>query len=139
MSSEFSKALLASAIMLGKHCSCSEDLKHRKYIELPQYRISFNHGINHTQGPAHLISNTNPTVQFTHTQHFSIVRIIVGTRELRLQRESMAMNLRALFSIFIEKRLFRRDSNPRPPAFKAVTLPTEPPRQPSWLGSNHTS
>ena len=29
--------------------------------------------------------------------------------------------------------------NPRPPAFKAVALPTEPPRQPNWLGSNHTS
>ena len=29
--------------------------------------------------------------------------------------------------------------NPQPPAFKAVALPTEPWRQPSWLGSNHTS
>ena len=29
------------------------------------------------------------------------------------------MNLRALFSILIEKKLLRRDSNPRPPAFKA--------------------
>ena len=32
------------------------------------------------------------------------------------------MNLRALFSIFIEKRLLRRDSNPQLPAFKAVAL-----------------
>ena len=40
--------------------------------------------------------------------------------------------VRALFSIFIEKRLLRWDSNPRP-AFKAVALPTEPPRQRSWL------
>ena len=29
--------------------------------------------------------------------------------------------------------------NSQPPAFKGVALPTEPPRQPSWLGSNHTS
>ena len=50
-----------------------------------------------------------------------------------------ATNLRALYSIFIEKRLLRWDSNPRPPVFKEVALPTEPPRQPSWLGSNHTS
>ena len=42
----------------------------------------------------------------------------------------METNLRALFSIFIEKRLLRWDSNPRPPAFKAVALPTESPRQP---------
>ena len=27
----------------------------------------------------------------------------------------------------------------RPPSFKAVALPTEPPWQLSWLGSNHTS
>ena len=32
---------------------------------------------------------------------------------------------------FIEKMLLRWDSNPRPPAFKAVSLLTEPPRQPS--------
>ena len=31
------------------------------------------------------------------------------------------------------------DLNPQPPAFKAVTLPTEPLREPSWLGSNHAS
>ena len=40
---------------------------------------------------------------------------------------------------FVEKRPLRWDSNPRPPTFKAITLTTEPPRQPSWLGSNHTS
>ena len=57
----------------------------------------------------------------------------------RLQSCGKEMNLRALFSIFIEKRLLRWDSNPRPPAFKAVALPTEPPRQPGWLGSNHAS
>ena len=39
-------------------------------------------------------------------------------------KANKAMNLRALFSIFIEKRLLRWDSNPQPPAFKAVTLPT---------------
>ena len=52
-----------------------------------------------------------------------------------LQRQGKEMNMRNLFSIFIEKRLLRRDSNPQPPAF-AVTLPNEPPRQLSWLGSN---
>ena len=57
----------------------------------------------------------------------------------RLQRQGKETNLRALFSLFIEKRLLRWDSNPRPPAFKAVALPTESPRQHSWLGSNHTS
>ena len=57
--------------------------------------------------------------------------------ELISQRKTnKATNLRALFSILIEQRLLRWDSNPRPPAFKAVALPTEPPRQPSWLGSN---
>ena len=51
-----------------------------------------------------------------------------------------ATNLRALFSTFIEKRLLRWDSNPHPPAFKAVVPPTEPPRQPSWLVQiTHTS
>ena len=53
--------------------------------------------------------------------------------ELRLLKANKATNLRGLLSIFIEKRLLRWDSNPRPPAFKAVALPTEPPRQPSWL------
>ena len=36
-----------------------------------------------------------------------------------------------------KKRLLRQDLNPQPPAFKAVAPSTEPPRQPSWLGSNH--
>ena len=39
--------------------------------------------------------------------------------------------MRVLFSIFIEKRLLRWDLKPRPPAFKAVALQTEPPRQPT--------
>ena len=43
------------------------------------------------------------------------------------------------FSIFIEKRLFRWDSNQQPPAFKAATLPTEPQKHSSWLGSNATT
>ena len=59
--------------------------------------------------------------------------------ELRLLKANKAMNLRALFSIFIEKRLLRWDSNPRPPALKAVALRIESPRQLSWFGSNHTS
>ena len=48
--------------------------------------------------------------------------IALDTCEMRLQRQTR----QALFSIFIEKRLLRWDSNPPPPAFKAVTLPTEP-------------
>ena len=51
----------------------------------------------------------------------------------------MKTSLRAPFSIFIEKWLLKWDSNPHPPAFKAAAPPTEPPRQPSWLGLNHTS
>ena len=44
-----------------------------------------------------------------------------------------------LFYFHRKKATYSRwDSNPRPPAFKAVALPTEPPRQPSQ-GSNHTS
>ena len=40
---------------------------------------------------------------------------------------------------FHRKKAAQVGNDPRPPAFKAVALPTEPPRQPSWLGSNHTS
>ena len=54
--------------------------------------------------------------------------------ELQTSKANKATNLRALFSIFIEKRLLRWDSNPRPPAFKAVALPTEPLRLLSWFG-----
>ena len=39
----------------------------------------------------------------------------------------------------LKKGTLRWDSNPRPPTFETVTLPTEPLRQPSWLGSYHTS
>ena len=45
-----------------------------------------------------------------------------------------------LFYFHGEKKwLFKWDLNPQPPAFKAVALPTEPLRQLSLLGSNHTS
>ena len=44
-------------------------------------------------------------------------------------------NLRALIFIFKEKKVFRWDSNPQPPALKAVALPTEPLRQSNWLDS----
>ena len=50
--------------------------------------------------------------------------IVLDTCELRLQMQTRQAP--GLFSIFIEKRLLRWDSNPPPPAFKAVTLPTEP-------------
>ena len=60
--------------------------------------------------------------------------------KFRLQRQGREMNLTALF--FHRKKGYSggtRTHNPRPPASKAVALPTEPPRQPSRLGSNHTS
>ena len=75
----------------------------------------------------------------TYTCTYMFIYMYVPICELRLLKANKATNLRALFSIFIEKRPLRWDSNPRPPAFKTVALPTEPPRQPSWLGSNHTS
>ena len=58
---------------------------------------------------------------------------------VNFRQRQEAINLRAFYSIFIDKRLPRRDSNPQSPTVKAVVLPTEPPRQPSWLGSYHTS
>ena len=78
---------------------------------------------------------THPPPNCIHIFHIVLLHVNLTTKA------NKATNLRALFSISIEKRLLRWDSNPQPPAFKAVALPTEPPRQPSWLGSNsnHTS
>ena len=67
---------------------------------------------------------------------YAVPHIIFSTYSFKRKQGNEPQSL---FSIFTEKRLLRWDSNPRPPAFKAVALPTEPPRQPSWLGSNHTS
>ena len=67
------------------------------------------------------------------------VCVCVCVCELRLLKGKQDNEPESPRFYFREERLLRWDSNPRPPVFKSVALPTEPPRQPSWLGSYYTS
>ena len=68
-----------------------------------------------------ILAQLGKGTQCTGSQHSYI--LCIGIRKEK--------NLRALFSNSIEKRLLMWDSIRQPPAFKAVALPIEPPRQPS--------
>ena len=73
-------------------------------------------------------------------------RVRKGGREGGRERErQININIihnarqRPFFYFHRKNRLLGWDLNPRPPVVEAVALPTEPRKQPSWLGSNHTS
>ena len=67
---------------------------------------------------------------------FNVCVYVCWCMRTETSKANKAMNLRAYFH---RKKAAQVGFEPRPPAFEAVVLPTESLRQPSLLGSNHTS
>ena len=69
-----------------------------------------------------------------YSMYIAEVSATIGTWELLDLNQSKAIQLTGTSLFPMKKELLRWDSNPRHTAYEADALPTELPRQLSWLG-----